>query len=99
MVWYGVVWYGMVWYGMVWYGMVWYGMVWYGMVWYGTAEAREGGEEENGAKVFKTRTQPKEGWEQKRKTIILTKLPNPISIVDLEAVRLDISRILIMIMM
>ena len=63
MVWYGVVWYGMVWYGMVWYGMVWYGMVWYGMVWYGTAEAREGGEEENGAKVFKTRTQPQEGWE------------------------------------
>ena len=64
MVWYGMVWHGMVLYGMVWY---WYGMVWYGMVWYRTAEDRaRGGEEEeekNGAKVFKTRTQPQEGWE------------------------------------
>jgi hypothetical protein len=48
---------------MVWY-MVWYGMAWYGMAWYGMARRRPGQEEEeNGAKVFKTRTQPKEGWE------------------------------------
>ena len=62
-------WYGMVWYGMVWYCMAWYGigMAWYGMAWGGIARRRTGQEEEekNGAKVFKTRTQPKEGWKIK----------------------------------